>query len=348
VPDARAEFDPARPNRACDDGIEGPPTETQTDAWRRTRLGARNGLQWAAHLDRLHILVLDRLDQLHSLVGSETSQYSRASLSLPHRSSLEVGAGPNWQRNAPPSCARLAACRAPCPATQAPPNPAGPRQSGRAPAPVARAARAALPSSKQGPASRDGPRCPISPRVFARAPPADGILGAAKRTASLTSTPILVHSAALFWGGSIFIDQGPLNETRPSSSIDAEPPPECRAHATRFGQRRPPIRFACLDWIGCSQWQGSAAACSRLQHVPSAAGSLTGGTRLQHSAYGCNTVCCCVTLVLRRGRCPGGQQWWHRCGRGMDSVAWQMWAGMASFAGQRWAMSIIPNADAAV
>ena len=50
--------------------------------------------------------------------------------------------------------ARLAACRAPCPVAKAPPNPAGPRQSGRATAPVARAARAALPSSKQGSASR--------------------------------------------------------------------------------------------------------------------------------------------------------------------------------------------------
>jgi hypothetical protein len=69
VPDVRAGFDTARPNRACDDGIEGPLTETQTDASRRTRLGARNGLQLAAHLDLLHILLLDRLDQLHSLLN---------------------------------------------------------------------------------------------------------------------------------------------------------------------------------------------------------------------------------------------------------------------------------------
>ncbi len=66
--DARAGFDPARPNRTCDDGIEGPLTETQTDASPRTRFGARTGLQRAAHLDLLHILLLDRLDQLHSLV----------------------------------------------------------------------------------------------------------------------------------------------------------------------------------------------------------------------------------------------------------------------------------------
>ncbi len=68
MPDVRAGFDTARPNRACDDGFEGPLTETQTDASRRTRLGASNGLQWAAHLDLHNILLLDRLDQLHSLV----------------------------------------------------------------------------------------------------------------------------------------------------------------------------------------------------------------------------------------------------------------------------------------
>ena len=44
VPDTRAGFGTARPNRACDDGIEGPLTETQTDGSRRTTLGARNGL----------------------------------------------------------------------------------------------------------------------------------------------------------------------------------------------------------------------------------------------------------------------------------------------------------------
>jgi hypothetical protein len=64
VPDTRAGFGAARPNRACDDGIKGALTETQTDASRRTILGARNGLQWAAHLDLLQILLLDRLDQL--------------------------------------------------------------------------------------------------------------------------------------------------------------------------------------------------------------------------------------------------------------------------------------------
>jgi hypothetical protein len=141
--------------------------------------------------------------------------------------------------------------------------------------------------------SRRGPRLlraktsnPHINRVFtppvARALPADGILGAVKR-----------HGLAY---------------------VDANPR-QCRAHATRFGRRR--LRFACLDRIGCSQWYGSAVSCSRLQHVLSAAGSFTGGTRLQPSACGSNTFCCCVTpVLLRRGRCPGGRQWWRRCRRG--------------------------------
>ena len=96
----------------------------------------------------------------------------------------------------------------------------------------------------------------------ARTLPAAGILGAAKRTASLTSEPILVHSAA--------------HTPRDSAS-----------------------GALAVAWIGCSQWHGSAAACSRLQRVPSAAGSITGGTRLQQ----------CVWLV-------GGWSWSRcRCGR---------------------------------
>jgi hypothetical protein len=67
APDVRAGFGTARPNRACDDGIKGPLTEPQTDGSRRTTLGAGNGLQWAAHLDLLKILLPDSLDQLHSL-----------------------------------------------------------------------------------------------------------------------------------------------------------------------------------------------------------------------------------------------------------------------------------------
>ncbi len=64
-------FGTARPNRACDDGIKGPLTEPQTDASGRTTLGARNGLQWAAHLDLLKILLTDRLDQRRRSGGED-------------------------------------------------------------------------------------------------------------------------------------------------------------------------------------------------------------------------------------------------------------------------------------
>jgi hypothetical protein len=159
----------------------------------------------------------------------------------------------------------------------------------------------------------------------ARTLPAEGILGAVKGTAALTSEPILVHSAA-------------------------HTPRESASGA-----------FPSLAWIGCSQWL--ARQRSSVQPVAACAvrsGILAGGTRLQHSACGCNTVhvvathfvCCCVTPVLRRGRCHGGQQWRHRCGRGHGlgcgaDVGWarlgQMWAGDGLFrsadVGRGWTQS---------
>ena len=86
-------FGTARPNRACDDGIKGPLTEPQTDGSRRTILGASNGLQWAAHLDLLHILNPDRLDQLHSLsVESVPGLYILPSLVDSHKPPTRVEA----------------------------------------------------------------------------------------------------------------------------------------------------------------------------------------------------------------------------------------------------------------
>ena len=46
------------------EGFKGPLTEPEAGGSRRTTLGARNGLQWAAHLDLVHILLADGLDQL--------------------------------------------------------------------------------------------------------------------------------------------------------------------------------------------------------------------------------------------------------------------------------------------
>jgi hypothetical protein len=104
--------------------------------------------------------------------------------------------------------------------------------------------------------------------------------GQSNGTASLTSTPLLVHSAA---------------HTPRDSASGA---------------------FACLDWIGCSQWNGRAAACSRLQHVPYAAGSIV---RRWHSAAAQCTwlqpVRCCANLGLAQGDVPA------------DAVPVQMGAG---------------------
>ena len=114
------------------------------------------------------------------------------------------------------------------------------------------------------------------------------------------------------------------SQTHGLAYVGAHPRPQCRAHATRFGQRR--LRFACLDRMQPVARQRSSvqpvAACvvrSGIAHRWHSVATLC--MWLQHSACGC------VTLVLRRGRCPGGQQWWHRCRRGMDAVPAQMWAG---------------------
>jgi hypothetical protein len=101
------------------------------------------------------------------LLVSEASLYSRASSSLvepPTRSSLEVGAGPNWQRDAPPSCARLAACRAPCPAGKAPPTARPLRKAAARRTSGTGSPASPPPSQQQGRIRLNGPRCPISPR----------------------------------------------------------------------------------------------------------------------------------------------------------------------------------------
>ena len=132
APDVRAGFGIARPSPTCDDGIKGPLTELQTDGSPRTPLGARNGLQRAAHLELLPLFLL----------GS--SVYPRHRLSLENQvctHELSESGAQNRQPkydDAPPSCApawaaavhECATCQAPCPASRtirvasghAPPN----------------------------------------------------------------------------------------------------------------------------------------------------------------------------------------------------------------------------------
>ena len=135
----------------------------------------------------------------------------------------------------------------------------------------------------------------------ARTLPADGILGAVKGTAALTSKPILVH---------------------------------CAAHTPRSDRVQPAAR------------QRS----SRLQHAPSAAGLGTGGTRLQHSARGCNTVCCAAAPRLCRAEAdvPEGSSGDTDVGGGLIRLRCRCGPpGMDSFAVQRWAAGdrLDPGAD---
>ena len=63
-------------------------------------------------------------------------------------------------------------------------------------------------------------------------------------------TPDTGHTAARgFFLGSIYIDRGPLNETRPSSSVDAEPPRPLKGISSWFdrGPRPGAIRTATMQ-----------------------------------------------------------------------------------------------------
>jgi hypothetical protein len=64
----RGGFGRARPNPACDDGFKGPLSKPQAVGSRRTTLEAKHGLQRAAHLDLLPLLLVRRLGQLGHLM----------------------------------------------------------------------------------------------------------------------------------------------------------------------------------------------------------------------------------------------------------------------------------------
>ncbi len=242
-----------------------------------------------------------------------TQEPRRAS---PLTSSLEVGACPNQlaARRSAVLRARLAACRAPCPAAKAPPNPAGPRQSGGAPAPVARAARVALPSSKRGSASRDGPRCPASPR-----PPTED------------SGPVL----------------GPCALPNPEAEAEAEAESRRGPRLLRVKSSSPHIDRVFTASGTCSPcgWntRGSQTARPRLerrrqsssmprtrQAIRTAAPSLRllGSDRMQPVARHRSSVQPVAAWAVRSGIVHR----WHslsqgRGGQGINSVQLQMWVG---------------------
>ena len=139
------------------------------------------------------------------------------------------------------------------------------------------------------------------------------------------------------------------SETHGLAYVGANPRPQCRAHATRFGRRR--LRFASLAWIGSGAASGTAAR-------QRAAGCSV--CRLQRDcaqvALGCNTVHVVAThcAALLRHTCVAQRQMSRRA-----AVAAQMSAGdgfgcgadvgrpgMDSFAVQRWARDRLgPVAD---
>jgi hypothetical protein len=328
-----------RPRQTARDG---PDAVLETASSRRRTLTVSTSCSWTAWISSILSWEANRVC---------THQYSHSGRGY-RRASNEVGAGPNWQRDAPPLAraspfagrhanmlirpgpGKAAARRHQLHGQPGQPSPAAskvPPLETDLDAPSPRGnqrrtvgpcwARVRCPTRRPRPRprpraeaeSRRGPRLLRSkePNPVARTsteprlPVRQEHSRQSKGTASLTSKPILVHSAA---------------HTQHDSA-----------------QRRP--RFACLDWIGCSQSHGSAAACSRLQHAPSAVGSFPGGARLQHSACGCNTLrcadvshLCCAEVDVPEGSSGGadvGGGWIRlrcRCGLATDSFAVQRWA----------------------
>ena len=101
------------------------------------------------------------------------------------------------------------------------------------------------------------------------------------------------------------------SQTHGLAYVGANPRPQCRAHATRFGQRR---LGGCLD-----RMQPVARQCSSVQPVAACA-VRSGIAHRWHSvatqvALACNSACGCNTV-----RVVGG---------GVELVPVQMWAGMS-------------------
>jgi hypothetical protein len=227
------------------------------------------------------------------------------------------------------------------PGGQSPPRvqPA-PAQQPRA-APVAWAAPAVLASNKQGAASTDldprgnqrraaGP-CTARVRCPARRPRPRPRQRADVGRDCAEPNPAAPHINRVFTASGTCSPCG--WNTRGSQK--ARPRLRRRQSSSTVPHTRQAIRPAApsLCLLGLDRMQPVARQRSSAQPVPSSAGSFTGGTRLQHSGCGCNTLCCVTHVLPCRGRCPGGRQWWRRCRRGMDSAAVQMWAGDGLFRG---------------
>jgi hypothetical protein len=97
--------------------------------------------------------------------------------------------------------------------------------------------------------------------------------------------------------------------------VEANPRPQCRAHATRFGQRR--LRFACSN-------RTQPVARQRSSVQPVATGAVRNGIDRAKVALGCNIVRVVAThcAALLRHTCVALRQMSRRA-----AVVAQMWAG---------------------
>ena len=115
------------------------------------------------------------------------------------------------------------------------------------------------------------------------------------------------------------------SQTHGLAYVEANPRPQCRAQATRFGQRR--LRFASLESDAASRMAARqrAAGCSMCRPQRD----------WVQVALGCNTVHVVATqgaaashLCCAEADVPEGSTGDTDVGLGMDSVAVQMWDGL--------------------
>jgi hypothetical protein len=242
--------------------------------------------------------------------------------------------------------ARLPACRAACLASKAPPNPAGPPRQAAARRTSATGSPGSPPQQQarfhpDAPSHRGHQRSAVGPcwarvRGPTRRPRRRPRRTPRQRASRLGRGPRLLRAKSSdphinrvltvsgtyspcrwnTWGG----------QRHGVAYVGANPRPQCRAHASRIGQRR--LRFACVDRMQpVARQRGSVqpvAACAvRCDTVHSVA---TQRMWLQHSGCGCNMCAAASHLCCAEADVPEGSSGDADVGLGMDSVAVQMWA----------------------
>jgi hypothetical protein len=285
---------------------------------------------------------------ISSILSWEASLYSRASSTHepPTRPNLHVGACPNWQRDAPPSCA---------PASPAAGRHAQcanrPRIRQEHPLRQAAARQPGSPPQSQARSHLDGPRRPISPR-----PPTEGsgpVLGPctqpnpeaeAKAEAESRRGPRLLRAKSSDPHHQASLDcQWHVLSLRREYSGQSNTPPRLRR--SKSSSTVPRTRHTIRPAAPSLRLLESDAASGTAAQQRSAGCRMCRPQRDRSQvALGCNTVHvvatwrmwlqhsvlrCCVTLVCcAEADVPEGSSGDTDVGLGMDSVAVQMWAGL--------------------